>query len=135
MAHKVGRPPKFTEPVIAEIVKDLEYYIERTADPTIVGFTSNYSKYMVHKEYIYDRTEFSQLVKKAIEKQESFLLYGATNNRLNASVSIFRLKQPQHGYKDRTETDITSKDEKIDFTPKEHLSKQFDDFLKKKDKA
>lgn len=138
MAHPGGRPQMYTPEQIEEIRKDFIEYIERTADPTIVNFTSNYTKYSINKDYINNHDEFSELRKRAIEKQESYLLYGATNNRLNASVSIFRLKQPQHGYKDRTETDITSKDEKIEFTgnvSKEQLSKQFDDFLKNKDKA
>lgn len=111
---KVGRPQMYTPLQIEEIVKDLDDYIERSPDPTIVGFTSGYRKYSVNKDYISDHDEFSELRKRAIEKQEHYLLYGATNGRLNASVSIFRLKQPQHGYKDRVDSDITSMGEKID---------------------
>ena len=104
----------YTEEQRAEIVQDFIDYIDRTPDPTIVNFTSNYKKYSVNKDYISDHGEFSEHRRRAIEKQESYLLYGATNGKLNASVSIFRLKQPQHGYKDRTEQDITSAGEKIE---------------------
>lgn len=141
VAHKTGpggRPQKYTPEQIEEIRQDLEDYIQGSSDPTIVGFTSSYTKYSINKDYIYDHTEFSVLVRKSIEKQEHYLLYGATNNRLNASVSIFRLKQPQHGFRDRFETDITSKDEKLELNnglSKQQMAKQFDDFLKNQDKT
>lgn len=104
MAHhtgNVGAPQKYSPKQIAEIVEDLDNYIKGNADPTIVGFTSGYTKYSINKDYISDHQEFSELRKKAIEKQENYLLYGATLNKLNPTVSIFRLKQPQHGYTDR----------------------------------
>lgn len=115
---KVGRPQMYTAEQIAEIVTDLSAYIERSFDPTIVGFTSTYSKYSVNKDYISDHQEFSELRKRAIEKQESFLLQGATMNKLNPAVSIFRLKQPQHGFRDKSEVEssgeITHKFEDLD---------------------
>lgn len=101
-----GRPQKYTPEQIQEIVDDFSQYIENTEDPTIVGFSSAYGKYSVNKDYISDHDEFAELRKKAIEKQEAYLLKGATQNKLNPTVSIFRLKQPQHGYKDRFEQDI-----------------------------
>lgn len=114
MAHPGGRPQMYTPEQIQEIVKDFSDYIDRSPDSTIVGFTSGYTKYNINKDYISDHEEFSELRRRAIEKQEHYLLYGATAGRLNASVSIFRLKQPQHGYKDRLDSDITSMGEKID---------------------
>lgn len=105
---KVGRPQMYTAEEIQEIYSDLEQYIDKTEDPTIVGFTSTYKKYRVNKDYISDHGEFSELRRCAIEKQEAYLLHGATHNELNASVSIFRLKQPQHGYRDRVDTDVTT---------------------------
>lgn len=107
---KVGRPDKYSAEEIAEIVKDLEAYIESNEDPTIVGFTSTYKKYPVNKQYVTDREEFSDLVKRAIEKQESYLLRHSEEAPV---IRIFRLKQPQHGYRDKSETDITSGGEKI----------------------
>lgn len=109
-----GRPQMYTPKQIEEIAQDLSEYIDTHEDPTIVGFTSSYTKYSVNKDYISDHNEFSELRKRAIEKQEAFLLSGATKNTLNPSVSIFRLKQPQHGFKDKTETDITTGGDKLE---------------------
>lgn len=105
--HPGGRPPKYTAAEIEQIAADFKDYIDRTADPTVVGFTAYYTKYPVHKQYMSDRQEFSDLVKRAIEKQEAYLLAGASVNRVNPTIAIFRLKQPQHAYRDRTEVDQT----------------------------
>lgn len=114
MAHPGGRPQMYTPEQIEEIRGDLESYIETKTDPTIVGFTSSYVRYSVNKDYISDHEEFSELRKRAIEKQEAYLLENATTNKANATVAIFRLKQPQHGFKDRVDSDITSGGEKIE---------------------
>jgi hypothetical protein len=103
----------YTPEQIQEIVDDFTAYIKDNDDPTIVKFTANYEKYSINKDYINNHEEFCELRKKAIQKQEAFLLEGATNNKTNPTFSIFRLKQPQHGYKDRIDTDLTSGGEKI----------------------
>lgn len=108
-----GRPQTYTPAQIAEMVTDLALYIKTEEDPTIVGFSSSYEKYFITRDYINDHEEFSTLRKKAIEKQEGYLLKGATQNKLNPTFSLFRLKQPQHGYKDRVDTDITTQGDKI----------------------
>lgn len=100
-----GRPDKYSDLEIAQIAVDLEQYINERDDPTIVGFTSSYLKYPVNKQYISDRKEFSDLVKRAVDKQEAYLL---TNSGEAPVMRIFRLKQPQHGYRDKVEQDITS---------------------------
>lgn len=110
MTNQVGRPQMYTPEQIQEIVDDFTLYIEEHDDPTIVGFTSSYNKHSINKDYISDHKEFSELRKKAIEKQEAYLLSGATTNKLNPTVSIFRLKQPQHGYTDRTQQEISNPD-------------------------
>ena len=103
--HPGGRPQIYTKTQIKEIAKDFAHYIFMNDDPTIVKFTSSYKKYSINKDYISDHDEFSDLRKRAIEKQEAYLLEIATNNKANPTVAIFRLKQPQHGYKDKTEVD------------------------------
>lgn len=100
-----GRPPKYTDLEIENIAIDLEQYINDKEDPTIVGFTSSYLRYSVNKHYISERIEFTDLVKRAIDKQEAYLL---TNSGEAPVIRIFRLKQPQHGYRDKVDTDITS---------------------------
>lgn len=99
----IGRPQTYKPEQIAEMVSDFAKFINENEDPRIVHFTSTYNKYTINKDYISDHAEFSELRKKAIEKQEDYLLRGATKNELNPMFSLFRLKQPQHGYKDRTE--------------------------------
>lgn len=108
--HPGGRPQMYTPEQIQEIVDDLRKYIENNDDPTIVGFTSSYNKYSVNKDYISDHAEFSECRKKSIEKQEAYLLDGVTKGKLNAPMGIFRLKQRWHGYRDKTEQEITNPD-------------------------
>jgi len=118
-----GRPQMYTPKQIQDIVSDLTLYIESHDDPTIVGFTSSYTKYSVNKDYISDHKEFSELRKRAIEKQEAYLLDGVTRNKLNATMGIFRLKQPQHGFSDKHEQEVTIKEVDISDEQAEQLIK------------
>lgn len=114
--HPGGRPPKLTKEERVEVYEAFRRYIERTPDPMIVGFCAwdpTAQKYMITKDNLYDWKEFSELRKIAIEKQEAYLVTGATTNRLNPTMAIFRLKQPQHGYKDKVEADLTSGGDKL----------------------
>lgn len=119
----MARPQMYTPEEIQEIVDDFRAYIEEKEDPTIVGFTSSYSKYSVNKDYISDHKEFSELRKKAIEKQEAYLLDGVTKNKLSAPMGIFRLKQPQHGFKDKYEQEVTINEVDISESQAEQLIK------------
>lgn len=106
MANPVGRPPKLTKAERAEVYSAFERYVDVTPDPIIAGFVVNDPvalKYYVTKHNLTDWEEFSVLKERAVVKQEYYLSYGATVGRLNPAVSIFRLKQPQHGYTDRQE--------------------------------
>lgn len=114
--HAGGRPPKLNEEERAEVLEAFRLYIERTPDPTIVGFCAwdpVAFKYLINKQNIKDWQEFSTLVKIAVSKQEAYLLQAAGTGRYNPTLAIFRLKQPQHGYTDKMETDITSGGDKI----------------------
>lgn len=104
---KVGAPPKFSDEELAEIKQDFADYIKRTADPTVVGFTAYYDKHDIRRTYLTDRAEFSDLVKKAVEKQEAYVVAGAIQNKLNSTFAIFRLKQPQHGWRDQSQIEQT----------------------------
>lgn len=126
MANPVWRPQNFTPKQIDKIKNDFESYIKEEEDPTIVWFTSEYEavysesqerNIYINKDYISDHEEFSELRKRAIEKQECYLQRWATKNQLNASVSIFRLKQPQHWFTDRSQVENTIF--KWDVTPEE----------------
>lgn len=112
--HPWWRPQIFTAQQIQNIYDDFKKYIEEEEDPTIVWFTCSYppvfSKYLkretrINKDYISDHTEFSDLRKASIEKQENYLVKWVTKNQLNATMWVFRLKQPQHGYTDRQQVE------------------------------
>lgn len=130
MKHPGGRPQMYTPEQIEEIRIDLLEYIVDNDDPTIVGFTSTYDRYSVNKDYISDHEEFSELRKKAIEKQEAYLVKNATQNKINPTVAIFRLKQPQHGYRDKTEVDTHVSGELKTGTSNPIVAEQFAEYLK-----
>lgn len=117
MAHPGGRPPKITPEQREEVLEAFKLYIERTPDPTVVGFCAYDPvgfKYLLTRDDLNNWQEFYTLRSYAIQKQEAYLLQAAGTGRYNASVGIFRLKQPQHGYKDRIDSDITSGGEKLE---------------------
>lgn len=114
--HAGGRPPKLTPVERQEVYDALVQYIRSEDDPTIAGFVSYNElalEYWVTDDNIYDWPEFSVLRKRAFKKCEAYLLKDGGSNKYNTALAIFRLKQPVHGYKDRTETDITSKGEQV----------------------
>lgn len=116
MANPVGRPPKLTPEQKAEVYTAFELYIKRTPDPTIVGFVSWDDvplNYWVTDDDIDNWEEFYALRKRAIKKQEAFLVEAGGRGKYNPTMAIFRLKQPTHGYKDRIDSDITSGGESL----------------------
>lgn len=119
MAHAGGRPPKLTPEQRKEVLEAYKLYIQREPDPTTVGFCAwdpVAAKYFLTRHNIEDWSEFSALQQYAIEKQEAYMVKGAITNKLNPTMAIFRLKQPQHGYKDRVDSDVTSNGETIGAT-------------------
>lgn len=114
--HPGGRPRKLTIAQQAEIFRAFEQYIDCTADPTLVDFVASdetAKKYRVSRDNVNDLPEFTTLKKRAIDKQEAYLLRAGGNGTYNSTLAIFRLKQPQHGYHDRHESDITSGGDKL----------------------
>lgn len=106
--HAGGRPPKLTKLERKEVYDAFKQYLERTPDATIVGFCAYDpvgAKYLITKENLYDWEEFSPLRKYAIQKQEAYLLQAGGTGQYNPTMAIFRLKQPQHGYTDKSEVD------------------------------
>lgn len=109
MAHAGGAPPKYTPEQRTRLLDNFIAYIQENDDPTVVWFVSHdpYAvELMLIRETMNNWDEFKPHIKRAIQKQESYLL----KQDKNPTMSIFRLKQPQHGYKDRTEQaiDVTS---------------------------
>lgn len=113
-SNPVGRPQVLTQEQIEQVMSDLLDYIIKEEDPIIVWFTSQYPgiysetlgrDYHINKDYISDHEEFSELRKLAIEKQEAYLVQKGTKWITNSTMSIFRLKQPQHWYTDRLQVE------------------------------
>jgi len=125
--HAGGRPQKFTPAQIAEIQNDLYEYIVSNDDPTIVKFVANYYKYDVVDQYLHEHVEFAVLVKRAIKKQEAYLL----DQNKNPAMAIFRLKQPQHGYSDRQDFNIQGNvNSTVTHTIDPKLAANFTEYLK-----
>lgn len=121
--RKPGRPQKFSKEQLDAIYNEFNEYIEEEEDPTLSKFVSK-SEYSLTKDYISSRKEFSDLVKRAIAKQESFLL----NQFKNPTLAIFRLKQPQHGYTDKKEVESTALNLNVNADPE--LANNFLKYLK-----
>lgn len=101
--RKPGRPQKFTKDELMGIYNGLNEYIEKADDPTLAGFIATQPPGL-NKQFLSSHKEFSDLVQKAIQKQEAFLL----SQYKNPAMAIFRLKQPQHGYTDKREVEQKS---------------------------
>jgi len=70
----------------------------------------------VHRSTIYDWkdkfAEFSDILEKILAVQADCLMNNGLNGKWNATIA--KLILTKHGYSDRSETDITSKGEKIE---------------------
>lgn len=101
MRKKIGRPPKLQEHDLQELVEKFDKYIEETEIPIISEFAYLNN---IEKTYLYDRAEFSTLLKKCIAKKESQLEKGSLMGVLNSTQAIFSLKQL--GWSDKRELSI-----------------------------
>lgn len=98
-----GRPSKYSDERIVELVEAFERYIEKTEIPIVAEFAALNK---MHKNYFYDRTEFSNLIKECVSKKEAALERGGLTGSLNPTVAIFSLKQL--GWRDRQEVESTT---------------------------
>lgn len=100
-----------------EIYEAFERYIVADDFPIMAGFVSADPvaiKYLVSKQNMFDWKEMRPLVDRAITKTENYLVRKGMNGQ-SAAMAIFVLKQAWHGYKDRTDQNITSDGEKVKF--------------------
>lgn len=87
---KVGRPPKVKEVDMPELVEKFRTYIEETDIPIVAEFAYTND---LDRRWLYERQEFSTLLKKCVDKKEVALERGMLTGSLNATGSIFSLKQ------------------------------------------
>jgi len=99
----IGRPVKYTDEKIQEIIALLNTYIEETQIPIIAEFCY---KNNIRRQILYEIPELSDIQKRLIEKKEAQL--ERLGLEKNNTMAIFSLKQL--GWRDTTET-ITRLDE------------------------
>jgi hypothetical protein len=108
-----GAPTKYKEEYIALVDDFIARRKEENKIPTIEGFAYEVG---VWKDVIYDwmkkHKKFANAIKNLMVMQSDWLQAGIVNNKANVAGGIFLLKN-NHGFKDRTEQDITSKGEKL----------------------
>ena len=107
MMAKRGRPQKYDDAFVAELAKKFERYIEETELPIIAEFAYQNG---VTKQLLYEREEFSTLIKMAIAKKEATLERKTLTGEYNPTMAVFSLKQL--GWRDKHEIDqnIANKD-------------------------
>lgn len=108
---------KYNSDQVTEMTAAFDEYIKREEDPTIAGFLSTDDtalRLWLTYQNMQDYKRFTPYMERAYKKQEAYILKQGQNGK-GVPMAIFRLKQPWHGYTDRTEQDITSKGEKISF--------------------
>lgn len=87
---KRGRPPKHSDEQMTDLVAKFKKYIDATEIPVIAEFSYQNG---FGKQYLYDRPEFSDLIKIALAKKESALEIGSLRGTLNPTMAVFSLKQ------------------------------------------
>jgi len=103
MMAKRGRPPKYSEEQFTDLVAKFKEYIETNDIPIVAEFAYQNG---FGKQYLYDRPEFSDLLKMAMAKKESALELGALKGTLNPTMAVFSLKQM--GWTDRQQVESTN---------------------------
>ena len=87
-----------------QLILDKFYdYIDNTPDPQLKEFCLDRSYPCEDTLYEWAKDKqsgFSEAIKSLVDKQQVYL------TRQNTSMAIFRLKQPQHGYKDKTDIQL-----------------------------
>lgn len=108
--HPGGRPTKMTPELLA---KATEYvnggYMVNEPVPTVVGLALyiDVRRSTVY-EWVREYPEFSDIVDKVLEKQESGLVRGGLLGDYNPSIA--KLLLTKHGYSDKQETALTGPD-------------------------
>ena len=90
LGNKGGRPRKYTPERVEEIKQLLAAYIDSNEMPILAefGYLNN-----VDSRHLYDYQEFSELIREAIQKKESYLEKNMLTNKINVTGAIFSLKQ------------------------------------------
>ena len=118
MAMKVGQPIKYPQAVRLKILNELEEYIKTTEYPTMPKFAVLKG---IPKQRIYEWANdeklnseskplgeyFSELIKLMNSKQEAFVEENAIKGYISPTMAIFKLKQPNIAWTDKTDHSLT----------------------------
>ena len=100
MAHAGGRPPKFSRKQLHELGENFKAYIEAEKIPIVAEFAARNG---LSKQFLYEQSEFFDLIKLCTTKKEAALESGALKGYLNSTMAIFSLKQL--GWRDKQEVE------------------------------
>lgn len=122
---KIGRPTDYSEEILAKTQEYLETYSEQgDAIPSVAGL----AVYLrIARSTIYDwasqpeKKLFSDILEDILSDQEKTLINKGLKGEFNSTIT--KLALGKHGYKEQSETDLTSKGEKIVFMPQELITK------------
>ena len=91
-----------------DMCEKLSVYIKENEEPMIIDFCVQYgiSKQRFY-ELVQNNQELADLQKELITKEESFLVRNGERGHINPVFTMFRLKQPAFGYKDKTEIETS----------------------------
>lgn len=109
---------KYNKAQVKEMCAALEQYIAATDDPFAADFLSGNEvalRYWLDDMDLYAYPAFERLRARMVKKSEATLLKETRNSKGNTIMTIFRLKQPWHGYRDKFEQDITSNGQPVTF--------------------
>lgn len=98
-----GRPEKYTPEIVDDLLEKFKAYVEENPVPIISEFAS---QNWIPRQVLYDREDFSTLLKICQEKKESALERGALLGVLNPTMAIFSLKQM--GWSDKQQIDMAA---------------------------
>lgn len=102
----MGRPKKYNEEWIKTGLKSIKKYIQDTELPILKEWCYQND---ISSTYIYEIEEFSEPIKKLLDKKEAQLERLGQENKINPTMAVFSLKQL--GWKDRQEIETTGKGE------------------------
>ena len=88
------------------VLNRLNEYIDNHRDPLLREFCIDRNNPCEDTLYEWAKDKnsgFSEAIKRLVNKQECFLVRA---DGINPVMAIFRLKQPQHGYKDKQDISI-----------------------------
>ena len=98
----MGRPRKYSDEQIQQILSDFDAYIDSESIPIAKEFASR-NKLEYHDLFNYE--EFNSLAKRCSQKKEAGLERAMLNNDVNVTGAIFSLKQL--GWRDKHEMEHT----------------------------